>query len=171
MITVADEAFALLMVLNEYHRWVHYLKYPKKNRKRKRHDDSTSDDSVSSVSSDSDNTPEAPKKLFNDPMSGDKEGWDRMGIKAFNELCRQVRVRRAEEQSKQWEVAYKNKGKLSDSDNSSVSSENSDFDYEATSFDDEILQHMDENELARINASFTFKAEIELPDTVQTEKV
>ena len=76
--TVTDEAFALMMLHNEYHVWVNQVEQERNGgdgnnstaeRKRK-------------------------KKKYCDRYSGNKNGWSIEGLAVFNTLCREIAVLR-----------------------------------------------------------------------------
>ena len=76
--TVSDEAFALMMLLNELHVWKDEV-----NGKGKG------------------------KRIFTDKSSGRKQGWDSSGLVVYNELCWLVADRRKEEASRNYEEAFR----------------------------------------------------------------
>merc|ERR1712194_465804 len=71
--SVADEAFGLLIIYNEWHVW------QKQDEQIKKGESITRE-----------------QKRFCDGKSGNRQGWTLEGIKLYNSLCRQVSVRRNE---------------------------------------------------------------------------
>ena len=73
MFTIADEAFGLLILYNEFHVWKLQVDQIKSGVKVKRE-----------------------RKRFCDGKSGNKQGWTSEGIKCYHSLCIQVKKRRDE---------------------------------------------------------------------------
>lgn len=88
--TIQDEAFALLVLLNEFHCWE--VDWMKKNPGART---DTRTNSIQEV-----------EKLFVSKKSGKKHSWDDLGINVFYQLCNLVQERRKEDMSKRWEAAY-----------------------------------------------------------------
>ena len=82
--SVQDEAFGLVMLLNELHCW--------KNKA-----DDAARDTVYS------------RKRFVDGKSGNKQGWSVSGINVYMRLCKHIKKRRAEEASRVMEEKLKQK--------------------------------------------------------------
>ena len=86
----ADEAFGLVVLLNELKCWE--MDWKKQERKKK---GETASEEVEV------------RKLFVNRKSGKKDPWDNLGVKVYKQLVPQIIKRREEEQSKKWEAAYK----------------------------------------------------------------
>ena len=88
--TPQDEAFGLVVLLNEVHCW----KEDWINQKNK----------IEGIVSDRTNQAQ---KLYIKRKSGSKDPWDEFGIMVYKQLIVEVKKRREEEESKKWEAAYK----------------------------------------------------------------
>ena len=71
--TVTDEAFGLLILLNELHCW--------------------------EAVADKEPGAKFVRKKFCDAKSGSKNGWSEKGLRVYNRICKNLRTRRCEEQS------------------------------------------------------------------------
>ena len=113
--TVTDEAFGLLMLLNELHCWEESAKKQESDRYG--------------------------KKRFCDGRSGNKKGWSNRGIKIYNRLCKNVHRRRQQEESKNMEIyMYRDYSRNNKSYRDNSSDESSEDD-ESTYNDDAILDN------------------------------
>ena len=91
MYTVLDEAFALVMLYNEYDRWKEQLEIEQNPSLEFAHK-------------------EKKKKRFCDPKSGRSEGWTNEGRKLLNSVCRDLEELRAKEETgKDVEIAIRNR--------------------------------------------------------------
>ena len=80
MFTVSDEAFGLLMLLNEFDSWKAKAEEEKNGGKAQQ-----------------------TNKKFVDGRSGNKEGWNLAGLNTYKRLCKNLVMRREEESSKELE--------------------------------------------------------------------
>ena len=80
--SVQDEAFGLVILLNEFHCW--------KNK-----------------ADDAGGTTLYSRKRFVDGKSGNKQGWSMSGINVYMRLCKHIKKRRAEDNSRLMEEALK----------------------------------------------------------------
>ena len=90
--TIQDEAFALVVLLNEFHCW----EVDWKKQQRKKNPNAETHTEI---------LPDVGKKFVN-KKSGKKQSWDDLGRTVFYQLCNQVQKRREEDVSKRWEAAY-----------------------------------------------------------------
>ena len=91
MYTVLDEAFALVMLYNEYDRWKEQLEIEQNPTLEFAHK-------------------EKKKKRFCDPKSGRSEGWTNEGRKLLNSICRELKQLKAnQETGKDVEIAIWNR--------------------------------------------------------------
>ena len=91
--SVPDEAFGLVVLLNELHCWETDWNNQENKRKGNK---KTGNEHKHDV-----------RKLFVNRKSGKKDPWDDIGKMVYKELCKQIEDRRTEEASKTWEAAYK----------------------------------------------------------------
>ena len=100
--SVADEAFGLVVLLNELKCWE--MDWKKQEREKQRN---------------AANEPVEVSKLFFKRKSGKKKPWEDLSMMVHRKLCVQVTKRGEEEVSKIWEAAYKDSRapKICDTDN------------------------------------------------------
>ena len=100
--SVADEAFGLVVLLNELKCWE--MDWKKQEREKQRN---------------AANEPVEVSKLFFKRKSGKKKPWEDLSMMVHRKLCVQVTKRGEEEVSKIWEDAYKDNHapKICDADN------------------------------------------------------
>ena len=93
--TCSDEAYALLMIVNELHVW------EEKNLRT-----IFTDGELTGEGSSRKRFVATKGRLFSNAKSGNKDGWDVEGILLYQTLRRQVEKRREEEESIDWEKQY-----------------------------------------------------------------
>lgn len=105
--TSMDEAWALLVLLNEHHLWDWDLQNPPTKKPN-------DDDDISLGGAHRKKKPRgraskpsgAPKKKFTDWKRGSSDGWGDMGRDAFAQILDLVEARRAEDSSQEWETHF-----------------------------------------------------------------
>ena len=104
--TSMDEAWALLILLNEHHLW----EWDRENPPPEKPDDSEGDGSrvrrKKKPRGRAGKPPGCPKKTFTDWRRGSSDGWGDIGRDAFVQLKDLVEARRAEDGSKVWETNF-----------------------------------------------------------------
>ena len=107
--TPKDEAWGLLILLNEYQVWEFDMKNPAE--KPAAVNDSDNAHSLYGVPKKKPrgraNKPSGgPRKKFTDGRSGNKDGWSQSGRSAYNQLVKLVVERRNQISSQEWETQY-----------------------------------------------------------------
>ena len=119
--SVSDEAYALMIIYNEYHVWENHMK---------RKDDP--------------NIQKRPKR-FCDPSSGSKDGWTLEGRNLFRRLCREVeKLRGAPDTGEQFEQKmrerFRGENPLDNSSSTSNSGRNEEVEIEEEEFVDPTIK-------------------------------
>lgn len=104
--TSMDEAWALLVLLNEHHLWEWDWQNPPPKRPNDSDDIGWGGRMKKKPRGRASKPPGAPKKTFTDWKRGSSDGWGDIGRDAFAQILGLVEARRAEDASKEWETRF-----------------------------------------------------------------